>query len=248
MIGALGLIKTPAHRLATVPHICDFVSTSTLPLLADAVDFGSTMTQPWGMLGNDDYGDCVIAAKNHFLQCVSANATGTPIAVTTAQTLAEYSSITGFDKDDPDTDNGTVPLDALKYFLAHGEIVAYGQVDPTNDAHVAAAIQLFGGLYSGWDLPIAWQTADIWDVGPNTSGNWKPGSWGGHMVNQVGHDGKCNTPTVTWGAIKQVTNAARHAYCTEAYALVTREWLKANGKTIQGFDLDALQAKLTLVK
>jgi hypothetical protein len=243
----LGRIATPKHRLATVPRLADHMSLPTT-LIADSVDYAKRMTDPWGMLGNDRYGCCVIAAKNHFRQCASVNATGKAVVVTEAETLAEYGAITGFDPDDPSTDNGTVPLDALKYFLAKGEIIAYGRVDPTNDAHVAAAIELFGGLYTGWDLPAAWQSREVWDAGPNTSGAWTPGSWGGHMMSQTGYDAKCMTPTVTWGEIVNITAAARHVYCSEAYALITREWFDAHGKTIQGFDLASLQTQLTLVR
>jgi hypothetical protein len=242
----LGRVATPAHRLATVPFLADHLALPNT-LIADSVDYAKRMTDPWGMLGNDQYGCCVFAARAHHAQCASVNSRGKPRAITSAQVLAWYAAQTGFDPSDPSTDNGAIPLDALKYFVQIGEIVAYAKVDPKNDAHVAAAIELFGGLYSGWDLPSAWQSETNWDVGPNTQGSWAPGSWGGHMVSQTGYDAHCNTPTVTWGELINVTAAARHVYCSEAYALITQEWLDAHGKTIQGFDLSGLKARLAEV-
>lgn len=243
----LGCIKTPAHRLAKVPFLADHLAISSLPLLADSVDYAQDMTEPWGMLANDQYGDCVFASLAHFKQAASVNATGKARKFTDSEVLRWYSEATGFDPDDPSTDNGANPIEALQYFMRIGEVVAYGRVDPTNDAHVAACIQLFGGLWSAWDLPEAWQNAETWDVGPNLRGQWAVGSWGGHAVNQVGHDAKCNTPTVTWGSVVPTTAAARHVYCSEAYALITQEWLDTRGKTIQGFDLEGLKARLKLV-
>ena len=242
----LGRIATPQHRLATVPLLADHVALAP-SLVADTTDYAKRMTEPWGMLGNADYGCCVFAARAHYAQCASVNAKGKARVITTAQVLKWYAEQTGFDKNDPSTDNGAIPLDTLKYFVSIGEIVAFGRVDPTNDAHVAAAIELFGGLYTGWDLPLAWQDADDWDAGPNIRGDWAPNSWGGHMTSQTGYDAQCNTPTVTWGKLKRVTNAARHVYCSEAYALITQDWLDASGETLQNFDLEGLQTALATV-
>lgn len=243
----LGRVATPQHRLATVPNLFDYLAPQSSTLVADSTNYAARMVEPWGMMGNDEFGCCVFAARAHHAQCASVNATGKARVITTDQVLDWYAQQTGFDANDPSTDNGAIPLDALKWFVRTGELVAYAQVDPTNDANVAAAIELFGGLYSGWDLPLAWQGSSTWDVGPNTTGKWRPGSWGGHMTSQTGYDAKGNTPTVTWGELIDVTAAARHVYCSEAYCLITAEWLDARGKTIQGFDLDGLMTRLSEV-
>jgi hypothetical protein len=242
--GKLGCNLTPQNRLKTVPFVTNYL---TLPLISDSCDYVKRMNEPWGMLGNDRYGDCVFAAFAHLCQGMSANATGKARQFTDKQVLDWYSAVTGFDPDDPGTDQGTFPIDALNYLYRIGEIEAYGRVDPMNDAHVAAAIELFGGLYTAWYLPSAWSGKEIWDVGPNTDGPWRRGSGGGHMMSQHGYDGATNTPTVTWGDVVTITAKARHIYCDEAYVLVTKDWLDAKGSTLQGFDLDGLKARLTLV-
>lgn len=239
----LGRISTPDARLAAVPMLADHIP---LPLLADAVDFGAAMQEPWGMLGNAHYGDCVFAAMAHLIQAASANAAGKPREFTDDEVLGWYHDVTGFDPDEPGTDNGAVPLDALKYFSRKGIILGYGRVDPRNAAHVAAAMQLFGGLYTGWDLPTAWQTAEVWDAGPSISGIWAPGSWGGHMMTQVGHDAEMTTPTVTWGRVRDIRRGG-WVYCAEAYAVITHEWVRQNGRTLQDFDLSGLLRRLASV-
>lgn len=242
----LGYRKTPPERLRTVPWIANYADLSP-PLVADSTDYGARMREPWGVLGNDDYGDCVFAAMAHTIQCHGANVSGEPRRFTDAEVLGWYSEVTGFDPSDPSTDQGAYPLDALQWFQRRGEVLAYGRVDPRNDAHVAMAIAMFGGIYTGWDLPRAWQGRNVWDVGPSLTGVWAPGSWGGHMTNQIGYHRDASTPTVTWGRVVQITAAARHAYCAEAYAVITPAWLDRFGSTIQGFDLTGLRARLTVV-
>ena len=58
------------------------------------------------ILGNDTAGDCVIAAAMHYAQVETAN-TGNPLTPNAALTLATYSAITGYDPNDPNTDQGT---------------------------------------------------------------------------------------------------------------------------------------------
>lgn len=246
----LGCNLTPKEQLRYVPLLSNYLK---LPLIADSCDYQKRWveawgTPDWGMLGNDQVGDCVVAAKNHVLQAQAINATGVKLGFTAEETIAEYSRLGGYNPSDPSTDQGLVPLDALRAWLNDGTIIAFGRVDPTDDVHVAAAIELFGSLYSGWDLPIAWRHADVWGAGPDLTGIWTPGSWGGHMTNQVGYDSLLGMQTITWGTCIRTTRAARYHYCSEAYALITQEWLDSTGRTIQGFDIDGLRQRLTLLR
>jgi hypothetical protein len=49
---------------------------------------------------------------------------------------------------------------------------------------------------------------------------------------------------VTWGALQQLSWAWFAAYCDEAYAIITQDWLEANGQAPSGFDTAQLQADL----
>ncbi len=52
---------------------------------------------------------------------------------------------------------------------------------------------------------------------------------------------------VTWGQLKKMTWAWFEKYCSEAYALVSTDWLKTNGVAPSGFDLAALEKDLAAV-
>ncbi len=52
---------------------------------------------------------------------------------------------------------------------------------------------------------------------------------------------------ITWGKPKKMTLAWFEKYCSEAYALVSTDWLQSNGLAPSGFDLDALEKDLQAV-
>jgi hypothetical protein len=73
-----------------------------------------------------------------------------------------------------------------------------------------------------------------------------PGSWGGHAVYLVAYDQDTLT-CITWGQLKKMTWAWFEKYCSEAYALVSKDWIKATGVSPSGFDLATLENDLKLV-
>jgi hypothetical protein len=52
---------------------------------------------------------------------------------------------------------------------------------------------------------------------------------------------------VTWGRPKKMTWAWFEKYCSEAYALVSKDWLESTGVSLSGFDLATLANDLKLV-
>ena len=145
---------------------------------------------------------------------------------------------------------------------------------PAPNRDVATAIWLFGGAYIGVELPISAQNQDVWDVPKNPGRNDEPGSWGGHAVYLVGYESglgvrgqrlgaetrapaspnpqsltpnPCTLTCITWGQLKKMTWAWFEKYCSEAYALVSRDWLQASGVAPSGFDLETLEKDLAAV-
>jgi hypothetical protein len=119
---------------------------------------------------------------------------------------------------------------------------------------IATAIWLFGGAYVGVELPVRAQGQEVWDVPKNTGSDDEPGSWGGHAIYLVGYDFSPSSgaqhPTftcVTWGRTKRMTWAWVQKYCSEAYALVSKDWLGSTGVAPCGFDLATLESDLSLV-
>lgn len=201
----------------------------------------------FGMDGNDQYGDCVFAGAAHFEQLVSTVA-GLPNVPTEAQVLAEYSRYTGFNPNNSATDNGAVISEILADWKATGlfgkNLLGCVGVNPKSQTQISDAIWFFGAVTLGVELPNSAQDQDVWDVpagGP--VGNGAPGSWGGHDVLLINRDARGVT-LVTWGALKLATWAWMEAYCDEAYALLSPDFLDADGKTPGGVPLGSMISDL----
>lgn len=205
----------------------------------------------WPMYGNDSLGDCTIAAAGHMIQAWTA-AVGRPLTPEEAAVIAAYWA-TG------SGDTGRYELDVLNFWRTQGiadhKIVAYVALDPANIDHVRFAIATFGGVYVGVALPLTAQGQSEWSVvGDGQGGGSSPGSWGGHAIPYLAYDAR--TPgeqggelvCLTWGAPLKLTDAFSAAYCDEAYAIVTQDWLDENGHSPTGIDIDALLADLHKVE
>ena len=161
--------------------------------------------------------------------------------------VEDYSRLSGYNPDTGENDRGAPALDALNYWRKNGvaghKIYAYAKINPKNIELVKAAIYLFGGIYVGLALPASAKKQDIWRVVDKTlTGDSKPYSWGGHAVNAIGYD-KDFIYVVTWGIRKRVTWKFWKAYCTEAYAVISEEFI-VDGKAPNGFDLATLKQQL----
>lgn len=229
----------------------NYLKPSALPPPKPAVDW-SQKVKTWPMMANDKVGDCTCAAAGHLIEDWTANAKGAPVVLPDADILKAYSAITGYLPGNPATDHGANELDVLNYWRKIGvggrKIIAFAALEPQNQSHVEDAIELFGGCYIGLALPLCAQTQNVWTVPPGgPTGTGAPGSWGGHAVPVVAYDQRGLT-VVTWGALKQMTWGFWAAYCDEAYAVLSEDWLSKNGgKDPEGFDLKALLADLRQV-
>jgi len=233
--------------------LADFINLSTLPAIPAAFDWGMKNGVPlvYGMDGNDQYGDCVFASACHQIGTWTGQ-TGTEQVATAADAEAAYTAFTGFNPSDPSTDNGADMLTVATGWrtkpIFNHTIAAFAQVDIKRPDLIAAAANLFGGVWTGWGLPTAWQGADEWTTGPSTDGQWAVGSWGGHAVHL-----KLVSPAllgvVTWGNVMPVTPAALATYCQEIFALISVDcWETLTGNSCpSGVDGAALQAALTQV-
>ncbi len=194
----------------------------------------------WPMDGNDSLGDCTIAAVSHLIQ-LWTTATGTPVIPTDEQVIAEYSRLCGYVVGDPSTDQGGVESDILKAWQDGGifghKIDGFVGVNPSSVNQIKDAVFYFGGAYIGVELPNSAQDQTVWDVpAGGLSGDGAPGSWGGHAIPIVGA-GSRGITVVTWGGLKQATWEFLQAYCDEAYALLSNDWItKASRIAGAGFE------------
>lgn len=224
---------------------------ATRPVLPASIDWTPAVhhglfDSGWPMFKNDVVGCCAVAAPGHMIECWTANA-GIEQLVTDDDIIGAYSGITGYKPDDPSTDQGSCELDVLNYWRQTGigghRITSFVEVAPGSLTELQAAVAWFGGVYIGLDLPMSAQaqTGFVWDTVANDGGDW-----GGHAVNLVSFDPDGFT-CITWGRKQQMTNRFIAAYCNEAYAIISPDWLNSAGVSPSGFDLSALNADLSQI-
>lgn len=195
-----------------------------------------------GMMLNDNIGDCTCATMGHMIQSWTVN-DGVQINIPDYEILEVYKNISGY-TGTPDTDNGAIVLDALKYWKKFGvgnrKIGAYVEVDTKNIDEIKAAIWLFGGVYYGIALPNSIENQNIWDTpwyGPYFSG--RKGTLGGHALSAHGYSTDIIS-NITWGKIQQMTNRFAITYADEAYAILSDDWLGIDNKAPNLFDGETL--------
>jgi hypothetical protein len=206
----------------------------------------------WGLYRNDALGDCTCAAIAHALAAEAANTGRPPPPIRDADVVELYERVSDYDPARPETDQGAQMIDVLRAMrstgMAGARIGAYAAVDWLSRTQVEAAINLFGAVYLGIDLPLAWQDATTWDIAPvhGAGPDYARGSWGGHAVSVLAYD-RVGLTCVTWGALKFMTWEALRAYGSEAWAMIGPLWLRDDGLTPSGFDAQLLAQDLAAI-
>jgi len=254
----LKLGKQPVRRDPRTLMLATYL-TPALPAPPPALDLTAKVKVPWGMMDNADLGDCTCAAAGHLIMEWTANAQSKIFTPSDAQIIAAYSAITGYNPKTGANDNGAVEIDVLNYWRQSGiaghKIQAFVALEPSNHTHIMDGIWIFGGCYIGLALPktaqAQTQNHQPWSVTSiGTTGDGAPGSWGGHAVPVVAYDARSLT-VVTWGALQTMTWGFWAAYCDEAYAILSPDYLEQKGgQTVapNGFNLAQLQEDLADLK
>jgi hypothetical protein len=232
--------KKPARLGAMKLKLHDYLNKAKLPVVPKR--FGNLTAwnrMSWGMLGNDEVGDCVIAGFAHQVMMWAATA-AVAVNFSDTQILGIYSAITGYDPTDPSTDQGTDMVQACQWwqdhdFLNHG-IVGFAEVAPTN---IAEAAFLFGSVGIGLQMTASQQDQydhnEPWDVVPGAAVE------GGHYVPVIGRNSVGNFLAVTWGKVQAITPRFIEAACDEVVAQVSQDWLNVQSSmTPRGLNLTDL--------
>ena len=198
----------------------------------------SDPTKLYPMDGNDQFGDCTIAALFH--------AETTYHGLIGVKSIASTKTVTNlYFKLTDGEDSGLAELDVLNYWRKHSvskdKILAYVQLDPKNHEHVKTAIELFGGVYLGFQVPenclSQFDAHQPWMGGKLTDE--------GHAVYAVNYDANYLT-VLTWGTIQLGTWDGWWNRCVdEVYAILPPE--AATVGFAPGFDLVQLKADLQAV-
>jgi hypothetical protein len=238
----LGRLSSPPEMLAKAPKLSAYLD-DQLPS-PPAIYQSVTNISDWGMLGNDQLGDCTAAGAGHLEMVWTDQVSGTPRTVTTDEVIKFY-ELQGYDPSDPSTDQGANMMDVLASWhsdgLAGDKIAAYARV-ALEDHTVEQAIALFGGAYIGVNLPNSaiqqFGNGQDWDVVDDDGG-----IAGGHCVVLVGYD-ESGATVVTWGRTVKASWDWLRKYTEEAWAVLPSEYEEG---TVNGFNFSQLSGDLVLL-
>jgi hypothetical protein len=238
-----GPVKQDARTLKLARYICNF------PPLPASCSWLTNVSN-FGMMRNSDLGDCTCAAAGHMIEIWTANETQQEFIVPDPDIVTAYSAVSGYDPATGANDNGAVIVDVLNYWRGTGigghKITAYASIDPRNHMLIKQAICLFGAVDLGIQLPLSAQNqvGQTWEVpSEGLVGDGAPGSWGGHSV-PVAAFGPDGITCITWGELQVMSWGFFQAYCDEAYAVFSEEWIAKDAKNPGGVDTALLQADL----
>ncbi len=194
----------------------------------------------WGVLGNDEYGDCGPVGLDHlFMADALITAQDAESFPSRDDVVQYYLTYTG------GQDSGVVLSDFLRYvranqFFSH-QVAAYAPVSVSDVRTLHFAVNAYGGAYAGITVTEAMMTA--FDAGRawTLPDLFSPVA-GGHCVPIVGYD-NLHLYAVTWGRVQPVSYAAWHYIADEAWAVISGEFVAKNSDG-RGISLDALNADL----
>jgi len=259
----IGACRLPQeHALLHAPKFKTFLKAGAIPSSPADVDWSSAaISVIEDIEGNDNYGDCVEAEDAHYLAVLTGNA-NTLFAYTDAQTLADYSAITGFNPSDPSTDQGTDPVADLNYRVTHGyadgsKDAGWALVDATSRPEVQYALAEFGNLKMWFGIPdsivagiSSLQDGFVWDVSAGAADQNN-----GHCIGSCGYNPTAilavsataqGLLVMTWGMLGLITWAAVAAWFVPAQGggmavRVSMDWInKKSGTAPSGLDVSAL--------
>jgi hypothetical protein len=224
--------------------------TPAVPSPPASVDYGAKVAT-WPMYDNNKYGDCTCAAAGHMIQNWTANANG-QVTPPSGAVLKFYEHFVG---DPPPPDEGCNMLQVLNYWRKAGldqhKIDAYAALTLKNQTEAMTALYLFGSVYIGVALPDFAVQGDMltvpWVVpsdGP--VGDAAPNPQNGHCIPAVAYDADGLT-IITWGEPKTMSWGFYDAYADEAFAVLSQDFIRQSGTSLDGFDLAALEVDLKAV-
>ncbi len=198
---------------------------------------------PWGMLGNDQYGDCGVAGLEHGFECAASATKETEAFPSRGGAVSYYMTYTD------GQDSGVVLSQYLAYVRQHGyfghTVDAYAPVAVHDVPTLQTATWLYGFSYTGITVyagmeQAAQSTPDpcwVWDSSTLTGG-----VVGGHCIPVVAYDDNY-LYALTWGNVVAIAYPTWHQIADEAWGVITGELVARQGDG-RGISIDALRADL----
>jgi hypothetical protein len=222
------------------------------PMYSNGPDPGNPPASPGGI------GDCTIAEMAHAYTALGVYAGKPQVLFDDSAVIRAYSDVSGYDPASGSNDNGCQMQDVLAYCRTTGipdtdgnihKVLAYAALrNPSDITLLSRVLKTFGYVYLGVNLQQAQE--DVFGQGPWV---YVPGSpvLGGHCIglhrrqpygSRVGVFGMAS-----WGAIQPSTISFIQGCVEEAWAVVTPDWIEANGSSVDGVALSQLEADMAYV-
>jgi hypothetical protein len=243
--------KRPAAHDPRIPSMPSRVNLSALPPPPASINwYAAQASSGVPLLGNGTYGDCVPCSVAHFIGAISRYANpSAPLIPTEAETLAIYSAVTGFDPNDPSTDQGTTFLGQggmVDHWARHGVTIggqlnkphAVVTIDHLNPVRIQQAISLFGFVFCGAQMRQADMDSDFM---------WRPSATtvvGGHEFLICGLEhvaGSAYYDVLTWDGMWRASGDWIAQSVDEMAAVLDMKFIGANGIDPAGVNVAALE-------
>lgn len=257
--------RLPRDTTRWAPTLEDYLRVHPMTLAAglesvadsEDVDRASKVTSV-PMYVNDAIGDCTIAGIAHGYTAMETYAGHPQTLFADHEIIRAYSAVSGYDPSTGANDNGAQLQDVLAYNRSTGmtdttgkthKVLMYAALgNPSNTSLLSRVLKTFGYVYLGIECPQS--AEDQFGVSPWT---YVPGSpvLGGHCIglhrrqpygSRVGVFG-----ISTWGAMQPMTISFISNYVDEAWAVITQDWIEANGSSCDGISLAQLESDMKYV-
>ena len=245
--------RNPRAFNPRVPHLSSFLAGQILPPPPLSVDNTAGMPADFGMMLNDNLGDCTCAAYYHARQVWTFRAQGTEVTEPDTDVDELYEQACGYDPTQPGEGPGGNEQDVLTYLLNTGapvgtgqqrqKIFAFVEVDPRNNDDVKRTIYDCGVAYIGFPVPSNLSPDDpVWDYDVAS-----PMTDEGHAVILAGYD-ENGAVVISWGQRYKMTWAFITNLVDEVYAIADGAWIASGGQTPAGMTLAQLEAQMQAIK
>jgi hypothetical protein len=247
--------KLPAVTRSMAPMLANYCG-AMLPPAPDSIDWSAGRSY-WGIMRNNELGNCTAASAAHAVQVWTQAAQPEMHTPSDDEVTAFYAATTGYSPDNPLSDQGGVEDEVLHWWANGGHIGGHplngyarlnlngGCIDEL--AALRDSIWLTGGAYLGMELPQTARRQSVWSCAPDGTPGAELGSWGGHCVYAVAYTPQVLT-CITWGVLKSMTWDFVDKYCSEGYALLSKDWINGAGASPTGFDWPTLLADVQTLR
>lgn len=214
-----------------------------LPPPPPSVYWSLAMSSDWGVMLNDQLGDCTCAAMGHAVQVITSNGDG---LITSPDSEVEhmYEVIGHYVPGNPNTDNGAVETDAMQYMVTTGlagiKADMFADVNFANKDQFKQSIALMGGNYIG--VEIGQEDMDAFNLGKPWTSTSKANIVGGHALWVPDYDENW-IYVLTWGKLQPASWDWFEAKCDESHAMIFWPWIQGQGIDISPSGLNRAQSE-----